>query len=407
MKIALFGGSFDPIHEGHRHLAHAFAVRLQLDRIILMPTYVPPHKLRADMAPCADRLEMCRLAVADDPLFTVSDLEIRRGGASFTVDTLNELQTENPDAQWYLITGADMFLTFGTWNRFEEIARMAVICTAPRDGVSVEQLREYAAMLADKNVRCVVEDIPTFEASSTQVRHRVAQGDSLDGLVAPTVGEYIHTHGLYKQQDDEAAQPQSYEQANRQFIEIVRGRLTPRRFRHSLAVAEQAAHLAQLYGADPAKAYTAGILHDIMKDAGASAQLQILGDFGIILDSAEKASPGCWHAMAGAVFIENVLHVDDPDLIRAVRYHTTARAGMSALEKAVFVADFTSADRDYADVDEMRRLAEIGSAPAMEYALKYTIHDLVNKTAVVHPDAIDAYNELVSAKLKGDGIHAE
>jgi nicotinate-nucleotide adenylyltransferase len=214
------------------------------------------------------------------------------------------------------------------------------------------------------------------------------------------VEEYIAAHGLYRGAGG------SRTGSDAQFIEIIRGRLTQRRFHHSLAVSEQAVHLAELYGADPKKAYTAGILHDIMKDTGREAQLQILGDFGIILDNVEKALPGCWHAMAGAVFIEHILHVSDRDIINAVRYHTTARAGMSLLEEIVYLADFTSADRDYPDVDKMRGLAESDKDAAMEYALSYTIRDLVGKAAAVHPDAIHAYNERIAAKRKGVIHHA-
>ena len=189
-------------------------------------------------------------------------------------------------------------------------------------------------------------------------------------------------------------------QTDEQFIEIIRGRLTEKRFHHSLAVAEQAAHLASLYGADAKKARTAGILHDILKDEKPAALLQILHDFGIILDNVEAVTPNLWHAIAGAAFIERVLHVEDAEIVTAVRYHTTGRAGMSPLEKTLFVADFTSADRKYDDVQEMRRLAEVGSAPAMEYALNYTIRDLAGRGLAIHPDAVHAYNELVAARLK-------
>ena len=139
-KIALFGGSFDPIHPGHIVMARRLADRLALDRVILMPTFVPPHKIREQMAPASHRLAMCRLAAADDPRLTVSDLEIRRGGASFTADTLEALQAEYPQARLYLITGADMFCTLHTWYHFPAIARMAVLCTVPRPGVSREEL---------------------------------------------------------------------------------------------------------------------------------------------------------------------------------------------------------------------------------------------------------------------------
>ena len=153
--------------------------------------------------------------------------------------------------------------------------------------------------------------------------------------------------------------------------------------------------MAEKYGADPSKAYTAGLLHDILKDTGGDAQLQILKDFDILQDDIEKQAEKLWHAHSGAVFIRYVLGVRDEDILAAVRYHTTARAGMSELEKVLYLADFTSADRDYPDVDEMRRQADIGIAPAMEYALCYSIRDLVEQKKAIHPDTLAAYNEVI------------
>ena len=386
-KIALFGGTFDPIHNGHSRLAAEFARRLKLDKVILMPTYVPPHKVKPEMAPAADRLEMCRLAAGNDPLFTVSDLEISRGGASFTADTLETLCGQYPEARWYLITGADMFLTMGTWWRFEDIAATAVLCAAPRDGVSMAELEAYAARLEAEGAVCALENIPLTPLSSTEIREKLRRGEAVDQLVPAAVAGYIAAKRLYTEGEETRLN------RDEQFIEIIRGRLTPARFRHSLAVAEEAERLAKKYGADPARARTAGILHDILKDAGEDAQLQIFQDFAILLDNVEQQAPKLWHARAGALFIEKVLGVTDPDILAAVRYHTTARAGMSPLEKVLFIADFTSADRDYKDVDVMRRLADEGLSQAMLYALSYTIRDLVKKQAAIHPDTLAAYNE--------------
>lgn len=392
MRIAVFGGAFNPIHFGHLRLAQEFKQRLKLDRVMLIPSSMPPHKQGADMASPSDRLKMCRLAVGRDTLFEVSDIEIKRGGASYTADTLEQLSRLYPDAEWYLITGADMFLTLGTWHRFDDIARLAALCAAPRDSADAARLREYARVLEKRGARCIIEDIPRIDISSTDIRKRISGGQSIDGLTPPAVVKYISENSLYKT----ALTDKAYTAP--QFIEIIKGRLTPRRFEHSMAVAEQAVHLAGLYGADPQKAYTAGILHDIIKDADKAAQLQMINDFGIILDSAQAASPSCWHAIAGAEFVRRILNIDDCDIINAIRYHTTARAGMSPLEKTIFIADFTSSDRDYPDVGEMRRLAEIGSEPAMEYALSYTVCKLSKERKVILPDAIYAYNEIIAAK---------
>ena len=395
-KAALFGGTFDPIHQGHIDMVLRLADTLGLDRVILMPTFIPPHKIKDTMASAADRLAMCRIAARPYPKLTVSDLEMRRGGASFTVDTLSALAEQQPDTEWYLLTGADMFCTLRTWHRFADIAKAATLCTVPRDGTDEKTLREYAATLEAQGARCFVADAPVTAVSSTEIRTRLAENESIGGLLPDGVEDYIRSRGLY-------SVPTVMQSGDRdeQFRSIIRARLSDYRYHHSLCVAQEAKRLARRYGADEAKAYTAGLLHDIMKDTDPKTQLQILDDFAILLNGVEQRVKKLWHARVGAVFIEKILNVDDADILAAVRYHTTGRAEMSLLEKIVFVADFTSADRDYPDVDEIRRLCDISLEETMEYALAYTIHDLLNRGQAIHPDTLAVYNELILAKQAG------
>ena len=395
-KMGLFGGSFDPIHQGHIDMALRLIDKLGLDGVLLMPTFVPPHKIRESMAAAEHRLAMCRLAAGDHPQLQVSDLELQRQGASFTVDTLSALCEQYPDTRWYLITGADMFTTLRTWHRFEDVARMAVLCTVPREGTDTAYLREYVAALENDGIRCYVDDRSVLEVSSTEIRRRIATGESTHGLLPAAVAEYIRTHQLYQQAD--GMQTRSRDE---QFIAIIRSRLSDYRFRHSLCVAEEARRLAARYGADPDKAYTAGILHDIMKDTAPAAQQKILNDYGVDLDTVERHSPTLWHARTGAVFLRHILDIEDEEILQAVRYHTTGRAGMSLLEKVLFVADFTSADRDYPDVDVMRRYAEQSLSDAMLYGVDYTIRELIERGNPVHPDTVALYNDIVLSLKNG------
>lgn len=395
-KMGLFGGTFDPIHKGHVSMALRLAQALDLDGVVLMPTFVPPHKIKENMASAQHRLAMCRLAAEEHPILSVSDLELQRGGASFTVDTLSALCEQHPDTQWYLLVGADMFTTLHTWHRFADIADMAVLCTIARAGTDTAKLKEYAASLTADGIRCCVDECPVEPFSSTQVRERVAAEESVSEMVGEAIARYICDNGLYRQ--DEGMKRQT---ADEQYIEIIRSRLSDYRFHHSLCVAQEAKRLALLYGADPAKAYTAGILHDIMKDTDKEAQLQILADFGATLDEVEKQSPMLWHARSGEVFLRNILGVDDEDILSAVRYHTTGRAGMSRLEQVLFTADFTSADRNYPDVAVIRALADISLQKAIRYGVEYTIRDLQSKGAVVHPDTLKLYDEIVLSEGNG------
>ncbi|HAX84373.1 MAG TPA: phosphohydrolase [Ruminococcaceae bacterium] len=187
-------------------------------------------------------------------------------------------------------------------------------------------------------------------------------------------------------------------------ITLIRSRLDDYRFNHSLNVADSARELAIRYGGDADKAYTAGLLHDVMKNASDEEQLGVLSEAGIELMPVERANKKLWHAVAGAAYIRFVMGIEDREIIRAVRYHTTGRAGMSLLEKIVYLADYISAERDYNGVEDMRRLCKEDMDAAIEYALVFGIPDLVSKGRVIHPDSIDLYNEVIIKKQGGNSL---
>ncbi len=171
--------------------------------------------------------------------------------------------------------------------------------------------------------------------------------------------------------------------------------LSEKRYRHSVNVSKEAVRLAKKYGADPQKAETAGILHDCMKDLAPDKQLKSMERFGIILTDVEKSAQKLWHAILGAAYMEKVLGVKDPEILTAVRYHTTGRAGMSLLEKVIFVADFISEDRDYPGVDRMRKKADADLDSAILEGTAFTIGELLEGGWAVHPDTVALYNETV------------
>jgi len=180
-----------------------------------------------------------------------------------------------------------------------------------------------------------------------------------------------------------------------EYYELAKKSLSEKRYTHSFNVAKAAVRLAEKYGEDKRKAEIAGILHDITKEHSYENQLQILESGGIILDDVCKKSPSLLHAITGMVYCRDVLEIDDADILNAIRYHTTARASMSLLEKIIFIADFISDERDYDDVDIMRAECEKSLEDGMIYGLGYVIPDLVMRNRAIHPDAVAAYNELV------------
>lgn len=171
--------------------------------------------------------------------------------------------------------------------------------------------------------------------------------------------------------------------------------LSEYRFHHSKMVAKAARELAEKYGADINKAEIAGILHDITKEEPKNNQLQLIEDNGIMLDSVTNSNEQILHAVSGSAYCEFILGIKDREILDAIRFHTTARADMSLLEKIVFIADFISEDRTYPDIEIMRQEAQKSLEHGMKYALTFVIKSLVERGRCVHLDAIDAYNEII------------
>lgn len=179
------------------------------------------------------------------------------------------------------------------------------------------------------------------------------------------------------------------------YIEIIKQRLNPYRFNHSVCVAKCAEKLAEIYNADVQKAYVAGILHDIMKNTPDKEQLDYLKKHNVVLTETELSNPKLYHAISGAYYVKNELKIEDREIIDAIRFHTTGRAKMSLLEKVIYVADFISDDRDYNGIGEIRQAAYRSLEEAMMIGLEFSIQEITQKKQTLHPDSVDAYNELI------------
>ncbi len=179
------------------------------------------------------------------------------------------------------------------------------------------------------------------------------------------------------------------------YKKLIKGRMGEKRYRHSVNVSKEAVRLAEKYGADVQKAKIAGILHDVTKETPFDEQLKIITDSGIILDDVQKNSQKLWHSLSGSIFVQKELGIDDEDIINAIKYHTSGRADMSLLERIIFIADFTSEERDYDGVEIMRKKADESLEEAMAFGLAYTIADLASRNLLIHPNALEAYNQIM------------
>lgn len=203
MRLGVYGGTFNPIHLGHVHILKEFIRRLELEKVLLIPAGIPPHKAAPDLVDAQDRLLMCGLAakgISEVPV-EVSSVEIDRAGKSYTADTLSLLHGQNPADELCLLMGEDMFLTVHQWVRPAEICKLAVLCVSPRSEDGMKRLLLQKQRLeAEFAARCKIEDIPYVPVSSTEIRERIRQRRDFSHLVPPEVGEYIAAHGLYREE---------------------------------------------------------------------------------------------------------------------------------------------------------------------------------------------------------------
>ncbi len=383
-RIGIFGGTFNPIHQGHLHLAAEFYKQLGLCEVLLIPDYTPPHKAHDHLADGVDRYNLCRIAAHGLPYIKVSDYEIRRKTKSYTVYTLEHFSDLNPNAELCLLMGSDMFYTVDTWHDAARIFELATLCAGARNAGEYEKLTAYAKVLEQKGAKTRVVNIEALSVSSTDIREAIINGIPLPQGLPGQVGRYIDAVKLYTA---ETAEIVSYKA-------LLERMLSPKRRFHSLCVAKEAAALAIIFGADASKAYTAGLLHDIAKDMNEEQQLQMLAKFDIILSDAESRSKQLWHPMIGAEYVRQELGINDTEIINAIRYHTTARKGITLLEKIIYLADCISFERDYPDAAIIRDKINDSLDSAMQCALSLTIQSLAKRDSLIHIDTIEAYNEL-------------
>ena len=200
-RIGIIGGSFDPVHIGHLIIAQDAAEHLELSKVVFIPAFIPPHKQHLQRIDAKHRLNMLRLAVEADRRFSVSDVEVRRGGVSYTVDTLKMLHEVYPDAALLLIVGSDTLVDLHTWHKTKDILELCEVATFLRPGEdSLEAIAKKIDLPEEQRERLLrnVIDAHRIEVSSSEIRRRLAEGLSIRYFVPPEVEMYMYEHGLYQ-----------------------------------------------------------------------------------------------------------------------------------------------------------------------------------------------------------------
>jgi nicotinate-nucleotide adenylyltransferase len=200
MRIGILGGTFDPVHYGHLLLAESCRDQIPLDRVVLVPAALSPHKLDQQPTPATARVEMLQLAIAGHPQFEVSTVEIDRGGTSYSIDTLEALQQHAAEDEWFLLMGADTLRDFPKWHRPEDICRLTRLAVVRRPDAGAIDLTILEPFLTGTSCqqRPVIVSMPLIGISSSAIRQRVRQGQSIRYLLPRAVEKYIEEHRLYR-----------------------------------------------------------------------------------------------------------------------------------------------------------------------------------------------------------------
>ena len=390
MKIGIYGGTFNPPHLGHLTAAAAVFSMLKLDKLLLIPASIPPHKDLPAGSPTAEqRLEMTRLAGEQlglgDRVETL-DMELHRQGKSYTSDTLAELKARYPDDELWLLMGTDMFLSFHTWHEPEKIASLAGIAAFGRTEEDIEPLfsaqRDNLYRLYP-NIRIFTLTVPgVIDISSTELREELAAGKGRN-LLPPAVYGYILKNHLYGTDVNLKALSLS------QLRPVALSYLKHKRIPHVLGTEQEAIRLAERYGADVEKARVAALLHDCTKKLEMPEQLALCRQYGIALDELEQKALKLLHAKTGAAIARDVYGVDD-EIYRAIWWHTTGHADMTLLEKIIYLADYIEPSRDFPGVNDLRNCVYEDLDKGLLMGLQMTIDEMTEMENPVHHATMEA-----------------
>ena len=390
-RIGIYGGTYNPPHIGHLRAAEYAIEALKLDRLLLIPTGVSPHKEMAAGASSADRLEMLRISAAGMEKAEVSDIEIRREGSSYTVDTLRAIREQYPGTELVLLMGTDMFTSFLTWRQPGEImklATLAVFCRGEKG--EAEKIEVQKRSLEELGAKVELVENPVTAISSTDLRRMLIFGCA-DPFLMPGVGEYIRSHGLYGTGKDR--KNLSMEELEAEVVSL----LNPNRVAHVLGCKDCAVELARRYGENEVDAARAGLLHDITKAIDGPLQLTLCAEYGIVLDTFSRAFPKTLHALTGSLVARRIFG-ENENVVSAICHHTTGRANMTMMEKIIYIADYVERNRNFPGVEEMRAMAYTDLDQAVLMGLQSAVAHVKRQGQDLAPATLEALAFLQNQK---------
>jgi nicotinate-nucleotide adenylyltransferase len=392
LRLGIYGGTFNPPHLGHVSACKAAISSLQLDKLLIVPSGLPPHKeLPPDSPSAQERMDMVRLSFSGVDCAEIADLELKKESVSYTADTVATLRGLYPGAELFLVIGTDMFLTLEGWKDAEKLLQRvtpAVLLRAEGERVKIEG---YARRISEKfGTNTVLIDHDIVEISSSWLREALPKREGFS-YIDEAAYAYIIKQRLY------GARP-SFAWLRKQAYAMMK----PKRIPHVEGCESEAVRLAEKWGADVEKAREAAILHDITKHLELSEQLLLCGKYDIMTDSVERSEVKLLHAKTGAALARDQFGVSD-DVYNAILWHTTGRPAMTLLEKIIYIADYIEPTRDFDGLGELRRLAYKNIDKAVVKGLNMSIEDMRARGIVPHLRTEEAAAALSAGRPAGKG----
>lgn len=389
MRIGIFGGTFDPIHNGHLAILKAAAGSGNFDRILVIPNAYPPHKSLEQISMATYRYEMTRIALEatefEIPVI-LSDIELFRKGKSYTLDTILELKTDYSFTdQFILIYGSDVAYEIENWHMPQQIMAECELFFTERPGFGGTDFREKIGELIDRYAaKITVFPADYVDISSTELREMlISDPDGASVHLLPEVKNWIEKNKIYGYQSDLSRITPETLQKLQEYECILQNTITKNRLVHSVNTMREAVRLAALFDGDIQKSAIAGLLHDCAKSlAKTRRDLFPLDDI--------------LHAYQGRQVACDLFRIEDEDILNAIYYHTTSRAKASRLEKILFVADKIEPSREFLRIDEIREIASRNLDEGMLACLADIIQLLRRTGKTPHPDSLAAYEELLN-----------
>ena len=383
MKIGIFGGTFNPPHVGHIQSAKTAAAHLKLDKLIIVPSAIPPHKPVPDGTPLCDfRQNMAKLAFEDIPNSIVSDIEIKNGSMCYTIDTVSAIKRDFPKSELFLLLGTDMYLSLKSWKDFEKLLKLAVPAVFSRNNGSGSEIENFSLILREQfDVSTKIVDNNVLEISSSEIRDMLPNRGGIKYL-AENVYSYIIRNRLYDAKPDwDWLRTQAHSM------------LDPKRVPHVIGCESEAVRLAKHWGVNEDEAREAGILHDITKKLDTEEHLQILRDHNIPIEPMASGEEKLLHSKTGAVLAKSLFGVSDA-VYNAIMWHTTGKAGMTDLDKIIYLADYIEPNRVLEDIEKLRELSYKNLNMAMKMGIQMAVTDLQERGKipnVITLDALDSF----------------